>query len=111
MVVWNKDVCKYRESQQQEAQSDVFSRRPAGGLAEGAVPPDYVAKYAAPEAHLQLLRSLDFYFDSFKRLSRLELKAGLQKSRFFFKPSPVVFLGFWRFFGFFYIYLPRKESF
>jgi hypothetical protein len=82
MVVWNKDVCKYRESQQQEAQSDIFSRRPAGGLAEGAVPPDYVAKYAAPEAHLQLLRSLDFYFDSFKRLSRLELKAGLEKPGF-----------------------------
>ena len=81
MVVWNKDVCKYRESQQQEAQSDVFSRRTLG-LAEGAVPPDYVAKYAAPEAHLQLLRSLDFYFDSFKRLSRLELKAGLEKPGF-----------------------------
>jgi hypothetical protein len=71
MVVWNKDVCKYRESL--EPQPDIFSRRV--GLAEGAVPPDYVAKYAAPEAHLQLLRSLDFYFDNFKRLSRLELKA------------------------------------
>jgi len=71
MVVWNKDVCKYRESLDPEP--DTYSRR--SGLPEGDVPPDYVAKYATPDAHLQLLRTLDCYFDHFKRLSRLELKA------------------------------------
>jgi hypothetical protein len=39
-------------------------------------------------------------------------KAGLERTRFFFKPSPAVFfVCFWGFFGVFFIYLPRRESF
>ncbi len=41
------------------------------------------------------------------------LKAGLEKTRFFFKRNPAqwVFLGFFEFLWFFYIHLPRGESF
>ncbi len=50
-------------------------------------------------------------------LRPLPYQAGLEKNVFFFKPSPVVFLGFlvfwvffW-FFGFFYIFAQKKEEF
>jgi hypothetical protein len=39
------------------------------------------------------------------------IKAGLEKTRFFFKPSPVVFFGYFGFFWVFFSYLPRRESF
>jgi hypothetical protein len=73
MVMWNKEVCKYREATEPNPDSnmEMFTRR---GLAEGAVPPDYVAKYATPETHLQLVRTLDFHFDNFKRINKLDLK-------------------------------------
>ena len=74
MAVWNKDVCKLREAMDlsQHTNAEMFCRR---GLADGDVPPAYVAKYSTPDAHLQLLRTLDFHFDNLKRLSRFDLKA------------------------------------
>jgi hypothetical protein len=57
------------------------------------------------------------HLDDFKFLAdmiehiRLPLKAGLEKTRFFFfKPSSEGFFGFFVFFGFFYIFAQKRES-
>jgi hypothetical protein len=73
MVVWNKEWCKYREATEPNPDSnmEMFTRR---GLAEGAVPPEYMVKYGTTDAQLQLVRTLDFHFDNFKRISKLDLK-------------------------------------
>jgi hypothetical protein len=42
-----------------------------------------------------------------QKLMALQCYAGLEKTRFFFKPSPVGFFGFLGFFG---VFLPRREG-
>ncbi len=72
MVVWNKDVCKYREAQVGEAGSWQQLRNP--GLADGQVPPGYKEMYGNPENHAKLIKSLDCHFNNFKNIAKLPLK-------------------------------------
>ena len=72
MVVWNKEVCKYRETQVEEAGSWSQLRNP--GLADGQVPQGYKEMYGNPENHAKLIKSMDIHFNDFKNITKLPLK-------------------------------------